>query len=29
MGDAKTVAEGFMSFEKANLTWSGERAYVP
>ncbi|WP_182087085.1 histidine phosphotransferase family protein [Aureimonas sp. ME7] len=28
MGDARSVAEGFMSFEKANLSWSGERAYV-
>lgn len=29
LGDAKTVAEGFMSFERANLVWEGERAYVP
>ncbi len=29
MGDAKTVAEGFMSFEKAELHWEGQRAYVP
>ncbi|ALN74009.1 MULTISPECIES: histidine phosphotransferase ChpT [unclassified Aureimonas] len=29
MGDAKTVAEGFMSFEKAELSWDGQRAYVP
>ncbi|WP_019996513.1 histidine phosphotransferase ChpT [Aureimonas ureilytica] len=29
MGDAKTVAEGFMSFEKAELSWEGQRAYVP
>ncbi len=29
MGDARTVAEGWMAFEKANLQWSGERAYVP
>lgn len=29
MGDAKSVAEGWMSFEKANLQWTGERAYVP
>lgn len=29
LGDARSVAEGFMSFEKANLTWEGERAYVP
>ncbi|WP_279477736.1 histidine phosphotransferase ChpT [Aureimonas sp. SK2] len=29
MGDAKTVAEGLMSFEKASLQWTGERAYVP
>ncbi len=29
LGDARTVAEGFMSFERANLVWEGERAYVP
>ncbi|WP_062208321.1 histidine phosphotransferase ChpT [Aureimonas sp. AU12] len=29
MGDAKSVAEGLMSFEKADLAWTGERAYVP
>lgn len=29
LGDAKTVAEGFMSFERANLVWESERAYVP
>ena len=29
MGDVKSVAEGWMSFEKANLQWTGERAYVP
>ena len=29
LGDAKSVAEGFMSFERAELSWSGERAYVP
>lgn len=29
LGDARSVAEGFMSFERANLVWSGERAYVP
>ncbi len=29
MGDAKSVAEGFMSFEKAALSWDGQRAYVP
>lgn len=29
LGDARTVAEGFMSFERADLSWSGERAYVP
>lgn len=29
LGDARSVAEGFMSFERAELSWSGERAYVP
>lgn len=29
LGDARSVAEGFMSFERAELGWSGERAYVP
>ncbi|MFD2236098.1 histidine phosphotransferase ChpT [Aureimonas populi] len=29
LGDAQQVAEGFMSFERAGLSWSGERAYVP
>ncbi|GGD94177.1 histidine phosphotransferase [Aureimonas endophytica] len=29
LGDARSVAEGFMNFERANLVWSGERAYVP
>ncbi|KAB0682521.1 histidine phosphotransferase ChpT [Aureimonas leprariae] len=29
LGDARSVAEGFMDFERANLTWEGERAYVP
>ena len=29
LGDARSVAEGFMSFERANLTWNGERAFVP
>lgn len=29
LGDARSVAEGFMGFERANLTWVGERAYVP
>ncbi|MBB3998968.1 histidine phosphotransferase ChpT [Aureimonas pseudogalii] len=29
MGDAKSVAEGLMAFEKADLNWSGQRAYVP
>ncbi|WAJ27036.1 histidine phosphotransferase ChpT [Antarcticirhabdus aurantiaca] len=29
LGEAKSVAEGFMDFERANLVWSGERAYVP
>lgn len=28
LGDARQVAEGFMGFERANLVWSGERAYV-
>lgn len=28
LGDAQSVAEGFMSFERANLVWKGERAYV-
>jgi histidine phosphotransferase ChpT len=28
-GDAKSVAEGFMSFERADFSWTGERAYVP
>jgi histidine phosphotransferase ChpT len=29
LGDARSVAEGFMEFERANLAWEGERAYVP
>ena len=29
LGDARSVAEGFMGFERANLVWIGERAYVP
>lgn len=29
LGDARSVAEGFMSFERADLSWTGERAYVP
>ncbi|HET7409453.1 MAG TPA: histidine phosphotransferase family protein [Paracoccaceae bacterium] len=29
LGDARTAAEGFMGFERANLVWNGERAYVP
>lgn len=29
LGDARQAAEGFMGFERASLTWSGERAYVP
>ncbi|WP_102957610.1 histidine phosphotransferase ChpT [Mangrovicella endophytica] len=29
LGDARTVAEGLMSFERAELTWNGARAYVP
>ncbi|MCQ8784180.1 histidine phosphotransferase ChpT [Mangrovibrevibacter kandeliae] len=28
LGDAQSAAEGFMSFERANLTWTGARAYV-
>jgi histidine phosphotransferase ChpT len=28
LGDARQVAEGLMSFERANLSWTGERAYV-
>jgi histidine phosphotransferase ChpT len=28
LGDARQVAEGLMSFERAALTWTGERAYV-
>ena len=28
LGDAKQVAEGLMGFERAALSWSGERAYV-
>ncbi|SKA14142.1 histidine phosphotransferase ChpT [Consotaella salsifontis] len=28
LGDARSVAEGFMGFEKPTLTWNGERAYV-
>lgn len=29
LGDARSVAEGFMGFERAELAWNGERAYVP
>jgi len=29
LGDARSLTEGLMAFEKANLTWEGERAYVP
>lgn len=29
LGDARQVAEGFMGFERADLAWSGQRAYVP
>ena len=28
LGDARQVAEGLMSFERAALSWTGERAYV-
>lgn len=28
LGNARAVAEGFMSFERAQFTWTGERAYV-
>ena len=28
-GDAESVAVGYMEFEKADLTWSGERMLVP
>ncbi|KAA0972398.1 histidine phosphotransferase [Aureimonas fodinaquatilis] len=29
LGDAETAAKGFMSFERSELTWNGQRAYVP
>lgn len=29
LGDARQVAEGFMGFERAELSWTGQRAYVP
>lgn len=29
LGDARTLSEGWMAFERANLTWEGERAFVP
>jgi histidine phosphotransferase ChpT len=29
LGDARQVAEGFMGFERAELAWTGQRAYVP
>jgi histidine phosphotransferase ChpT len=28
LGDARQVAEGLMGFERATLSWTGERAYV-
>ncbi|WP_062012267.1 histidine phosphotransferase ChpT [Aureimonas sp. AU4] len=29
LGDARSLSEGWMAFERANLTWEGERAFVP
>lgn len=29
LGDARSVAEGLMAFERAAFTWTGARAYVP